>query len=117
MCFPMNAFWFNHPLQGTSAGQTNCGQSYPPGFGFQNSDERHWDNMGGEVLQASDVNPSDFSNLLSLVQPPLTQAPTFGSGPARPLNLRIIAMLEQLRSGWAALFSRPAPVHLGAHAH
>jgi hypothetical protein len=42
---------------------------------FPHSDERHWDNMGFEVLPASAV-PSDWSTLSSLIQMPNFVAPT-----------------------------------------
>ncbi len=38
---------------------------------FPHSDERHWDNMGFEVLPASDV-PSDWSTLASLIHMPVS---------------------------------------------
>lgn len=49
----------------------NPGETYPiTGFAF--SDERHWDNMGWEVLPANDVpSGSDWSDLVNRVQPPL----------------------------------------------
>jgi hypothetical protein len=94
MCFPLNSYWFNDPVKGTAAGDTICDTAYPPGYGFPYSDERHWDNMGFEVLQGADV-PADYSTLASLVQPPTTQAPQFGTAgpaPAAPSNLRIIGL-------------------------
>ncbi len=43
---------------------------------FKFSDERHWDNMGMEVLPASQpASPTDWSSLASLVQMPPFQAP------------------------------------------
>lgn len=49
----------------------NPGETYPiTGFAF--SDERHWDNMGWEVLPTNDVpGGNDWSSLASRVQPPL----------------------------------------------
>ena len=83
-CYPMNAFWFNDPVKGTPVGddpnQTSCGVAYPPGFGFRYSDERHWDNMGFEVLPASDIPANqDFSSLASLLHLPAPQPPVFAS--------------------------------------
>lgn len=53
-CYPSNAFLFNDPINGTTPGtgpgQDACGATYPPGFGFRDSDERHWSAMGMEVL-------------------------------------------------------------------
>jgi hypothetical protein len=94
-CGPMNSFWFNDPLKGTPAAQNSCGIAYPPGYGFPRSDERHWDNMGFEVLPASAV-PSDFATLASLVQPPRVQAPQFTGStppPGSPSNLRVLGLL------------------------
>ncbi|HZS88750.1 MAG TPA: hypothetical protein VFE42_14850, partial [Chloroflexota bacterium] len=41
---------------------------------FPHSDERHWDNMGFEVLPASAV-PSDWSTLSSLIHMPASATP------------------------------------------
>ena len=73
-CYPMNAFWFNDPRQGTPADRTPCKTAYPPGYGFPHSDERHWDNMGFEVLPASAAPANSFSRLAPLVQPPPVRA-------------------------------------------
>ena len=75
MCYQLNSYWFNNPVTGTVAAQSICNTAYPSGYGFPYSDERHWDNMGFEVLPASDVPGSDFSPLGSLVQTPSIQAP------------------------------------------
>jgi hypothetical protein len=91
MCYPLNSYWFNDPMLGTSAGQNICTRAYPPGYGFPSSDERHWDNMGFEVLQASDVPADDFSALAPLFQPPglqIVQGP-----PSAPTNLRVLGLL------------------------
>jgi hypothetical protein len=80
LCYPQNAYWFNDPMSGTTASQTQCNQAYPGGFGFQHSDERHWDNMGFESLpQSSAPSGGDFSGFAARVQPPAPQAPTFSS--------------------------------------
>lgn len=56
---------------------------------FRYSDERHWDNIGFEVLPASEVPPNnDFSQLAGLITipglvPPQLQTPS--SAPAAPL--------------------------------
>jgi hypothetical protein len=81
-CHPMNAFWFNDPREGTPADRTPCKTAYPPGYGFPHSDERHWDNMGFEVLPASAAQANNFSRLASLVQLPPVRAPQAG-GAAR----------------------------------
>jgi hypothetical protein len=78
MCYPANSYWFNNPVTGTAAGETVCNTSYPSGYGFPYSDERHWDNMGFEVLPVSYVPANhDFSGQASRVQVPQTQAPQF----------------------------------------
>ncbi len=79
-CYPLNSYWFNDPVNGTPAGGTDCGIAYPAGYGFPHSDERHWDNMGFEVLPASATGASDFSSLGSSVALPPIQAPQFTSG-------------------------------------
>jgi hypothetical protein len=90
MCYQLNSYWFNNPVSGTAPGETVCNKAYPPGYGFRYSDERHWDNMGFEVLAVSDAPGSDFSSLASLVQSPQIQAPGAGGfPPAAPTNLRI----------------------------
>jgi hypothetical protein len=93
-CYPLNSYWFNNPVTGTSASQNVCNQAYPAGYGFPHSDERHWDNMGFEVLAASDAPSNDYSTLSSLVQPPAIELPQFVSGsytpPTSPTNLRIV---------------------------
>ena len=85
-CFPMNSYWFNDPVNGTAASADACNQAYPAGYGFPYSDERHWDNMGFEVLPASDVPASnDFSSLANLIHLPTFVPPTLGTttpGPA-----------------------------------
>jgi hypothetical protein len=89
MCYRLNSYWFNNPVSGTAANQSVCNTAYPSGYGFPYSDERHWDNMGFEVLPASDAPGSDFSPLASLVQTPPIQAIQLGGAPAAPTNLRI----------------------------
>jgi hypothetical protein len=69
-CGPMNSFWFNNPLTGRTADQNSCQIAYPSGYGFPRSDERHWDDMGFEVLPASQVSAGSFAGLVSLVQLP-----------------------------------------------
>ena len=83
MCYPLNSYWFNDPLNGSPASGNACNANYPAGYGFPHSDERHWDNMGFEVLSASDVPANrDFSALTSSVQPPQPQPPRFVNGPS-----------------------------------
>jgi hypothetical protein len=92
-CYPMNSYWFNNPVTGTLASATRCNRAYPPGYGFPYSDERHWDNMGFEVLAAGDAPASNYSSLGTSVQPPPIVAPQFVDGtqiPRSPTNLRII---------------------------
>ena len=85
MCYPLNSYWYNNPLLGTTASQTKCNIASPPGYGFPYSDERHWDNMGFEVLPASDIpTNNDFSLFSSLVQLPQTQAPQFATSSPTP---------------------------------
>jgi hypothetical protein len=90
LCYPMNSFWFNNPLTGTAASQNVCGATFPSGYGFPYSDERHWDNMGFEVLPASDVPSGSFATLAPLVQPPPIQPVQSGRAPAVPTNLRLV---------------------------
>jgi hypothetical protein len=80
LAYPENSYWFNDPVNGTSASSDSAGIAYPPGYGFPHSDERHWDNMGFEVLSATSTAASDFSSLGSNVQLPAVQAPQFSSG-------------------------------------
>jgi len=89
-CYPMNSYWFNDPVAGTPAGATPCNRAYPAGYGFQHSDERHWDNMGVEVLASSDAPVNNFSVLSLLVQPPPVTPVGAASAPGAPTNLRII---------------------------
>jgi hypothetical protein len=80
-CYPMNFYWFNDPVTGRPANVSVCNQAYPTGYGFSYSDERHWDNMGLEVLPASEAPGNDFSVFLPLVQLPPILPPEFvGSG-------------------------------------
>ena len=128
-CYPMNSYWFNNPMTGTAPGDTICNRAYPAGYGFPHSDERHWDNMGAEVLPAGTVPANDFSSFLSAVQPPARQAPVFSgtmTPPAAPSNLRIIgtlgAMIRNLfgpaRTDAPAAVTAPAPAaHTGHGAH
>jgi hypothetical protein len=75
-CFPENSFWFNDPMIGTSSDA--CGINYPIGYGFPRSDERHWDNMGFEVLPSSSVpTGNDFSSLAPLINMPAITVPSF----------------------------------------
>jgi len=88
---PSMAFLFNDAALGLKAGEqvtalsnglriaangyglNNCKQSYEPGYGYRNTDERHWDNMGASVLPATITKANDFSSLAALVQPPKIQ--------------------------------------------
>jgi hypothetical protein len=81
-CYPQNAYWYNDPAVGTLASQDSCAAAYPAGFGFQRSDERHWDNIGSEVLPTP-ASPSDFSSLASLVNLPQAVAPVISTGGRR----------------------------------
>ncbi len=91
-CYPLNSYFFNDPIAGTAADKTICNIAYPPGYGFPNSDERHWDNMGFEVLPSSEAPSNNYSSLAALVQEPAIQPPQFGGGtpPGAPTNLRIV---------------------------
>lgn len=86
-CYPMNAYWFNDPLNGTAAASNVCGAAYPAGYGFPYSDERHWDNMGFETLPASEAPSGSFAVFAPLVQPP---AVITLNTPRPPSNVRII---------------------------
>jgi len=92
LCYPLNAYWFNDPALGTTSGSNVCGASYPSGYGFPFSDERHWDNMGFEVWPAADVPANrDFSQLASFVggvnPTPTPATPTPANGGTRtPTN-------------------------------
>lgn len=78
LCYQLNSYWFNDPLNGRSA----CGTTYPAGYGFPYSDERHWDNMGFEVLPASSAPASDYSPFLTAVALPAVVPPSFtGTAP------------------------------------
>jgi hypothetical protein len=91
MCYPLNSYWFNDPVTGTSAGTTVCNTPYPPGYGFVYSDERHWDNMGFEVMPVSDVPTGSFAVLAPLVQPP--PRVNGSTVPSAPSNLRVIGLM------------------------
>ena len=77
----------DRPWRVGSAASNACGAAYPPGYGFPFSDERHWDNMGFEVLPASEAPSGSFAGFAALVQPP-NVAPL--GTPAPPSNVRII---------------------------
>jgi hypothetical protein len=83
-CYPMNAYEFNDPIHGLSGSQNRCGIAYPPGYGFPHSDERHWDNMGFEVVPASATSATDFSSFGAAVKLGDPQAPHFTNGPPPP---------------------------------
>ncbi len=76
--FPLNSYWFNDPVNGTSASSDSAGIAYPPGYGFPYSDERHWDNMGFEVMSPTD----DFASFGPNVALPVPQTPMFATAPA-----------------------------------
>lgn len=121
-CYPMNAYWFNNPVRGTAAGESLCNQAYPAGFGFQHSDERHWDNMGVEVLPAGTVPANNFSGFSSSVQPPAIVAPNFTNAapPGAPSNLRIIrgqlaALRNLLMPSSTQADAQTAPTHHAGH--
>lgn len=73
MCYPMNSYWFNTAISGTAASANVCNIAYPSGYGFPFSDERHWDNMGFEVLP----DTSDFSTFAAMVALPTPESPVF----------------------------------------
>jgi hypothetical protein len=89
-CYPLNSYWFNNPQTGTPASGSVCNRAYPAGYGFPYSDERHWDNMGFEVLAASDAPANNYSTLGALVQPPTIGPPGGTTPPGTPTNIRII---------------------------
>jgi hypothetical protein len=90
MCYPMNSYWFNDPVLGTPANVNVCNATYPSGYGFPFSDERHWDNMGFEVLPASEAPANNFTGFTSSVQHPPTVPIATGPIPSPPSNLRIV---------------------------
>lgn len=75
-CYPENAYWFNDSQSGTQSSQDSCNAAYPKGYGFQRSDERHWDNMGFEALPANVLPPhGNFSALARLIEMPRIHRP------------------------------------------
>ena len=76
-CYPMNSLFINDPVHGLPASASVCNIAYPPGYGYRYSDERHWDNMGFEVLPAGSLPSADFTTAGPLVQPPAITAPQF----------------------------------------
>jgi hypothetical protein len=72
-CFPMSAYWFNDPARGVTA----CNTAYRAGYGFPHSDERHWSDIGFEVLPRGTAPGSDYSSLRKLIRMPSMAAPTF----------------------------------------
>lgn len=74
LCYPLNSYWFNDPLNGRTCNST----TYPAGYGFPYSDERHWDNMGFEVLPPT----ADFAAFGALVHLPAVQPPVFEDQPS-----------------------------------
>lgn len=79
--------YFTHYIYHSDLMLQDLEQDYPQETYWINqvpfSDERHWDNMGFEVLQPGDV-PSNWSDFASLVQPPAFVAPQFVSGTPTP---------------------------------
>jgi hypothetical protein len=86
-CYPLNSYWFNDPVRGTAASSSVCNIAYPAGYGFPFSDERHWDNMGFEVLPASEAPSGSYAVFAPVVQPP-NALPL--NVPSPPSNVRII---------------------------
>lgn len=78
-CFPLNSYWFNNPVSGSAASSNSCNTPYPAGYGFPYSDERHWDNMGFEVLPSPPG--TDYTVFSPLVQLPPAQPPMFAGTP------------------------------------
>ncbi len=84
-CYPLNMNWYNDPVRGRAPSETLCNTTTSPGFGFPYSDERHWDNMGFEVLPSSDVPAgNNFSSFVSLVALPQVQTPQFVTSSPSP---------------------------------
>lgn len=100
LCYPLNSYWFNDPINGRTA----CSQNYHPGYGFPYSDERHWDNMGFEVLPSAAAPASDYSPLLALVKTPAVVAPMLGGAAPPPLPTVVVAS-----TAVPATTSTPAP--------
>jgi hypothetical protein len=110
LCYALNSFWFNDPVNGTASGATVCGVSYPSGYGFPHSDERHWDNMGFEVIPAANVpaTPWETNIPTAMIALPSTDAPTFAETGAR-FRLRIrgadmsLMLVGMAVIGWRAM--------------
>ena len=92
-CYPLNSVFINDPVNGFPASGSLCNTALPPGYGFRYSDERHWDNMGFEVLPAGTASATDFSSFVSLVQPYPKVPPTSSGAPGAPTGLRIVGLL------------------------
>jgi hypothetical protein len=92
-CYPLNSIFINDPVNGFPASGSICNTAFPPGYGYRYSDERHWDNMGFEVLPASASPTNDFTGFTALVQPPAQQPPTLSGAPGSPTGLRIVGLL------------------------
>jgi hypothetical protein len=92
-CYPLNSIFINDPVNGFPASGSICNTAYPPGYGYRYSDERHWDNMGFEVLPAGSASATDFSSFAALVQPYPKQPPQFSNAPAAPTGFRIVGLL------------------------
>ena len=91
-CYPLNSVFINDPVNGFPASGSLCNTALPPGYGFRYSDERHWDNMGFEVLPAGTASATDFSSFVSRVQP-YPKVPPTSSGARRADRLRIVGLL------------------------
>jgi hypothetical protein len=108
-CYPLNSMFINDPVQGFPAGGSICNTAYPAGYGYRYSDERHWDNMGFEVLPASASPAGDFTGFTAFVQPPVQQPPVFSGAPGAPTGVRIVGLLFDVLFPGAHLSSGPRP--------
>lgn len=77
-CTPLNSYWFNDPLVGSSC----SGLTFPSGYGFSSSDERHWDNLGFEQLPPN--SSSDWSGYASDIVMPVARPPVFAGSTPTP---------------------------------
>jgi hypothetical protein len=102
-CFPQNGYWFNDPVSGST---TSCG-SYPGGYGFPRSDERHWSNIGFEVLPGGIAPGSNYSSLAGLISMPQVMAPTFVS--SRPGATATAIPTTATPTGAPAATQTPSP--------
>ena len=79
-CYPLNSIFINDPLNGFPA--SSLCNALPPGYGYRYSDERHWDNMGFEVLPAGSASATAFDVRIAACNPILDSLRNFQVRPA-----------------------------------